>query len=272
MSPLVYRARDKRVCFVITMIESIPEDTTDTPSPTVVLDLALLTSSNTDSGRGGVHHVPSVASTDLASTVGSVIGPSREAFLKSLTFTKEQADEFGGWKIQLSEPKKLPFSRQYKIYIDSLDGIFRLSKIREGDSLKSINSKRCGPSMSADRALQAMENALADDGILYIATGNKEFGDDILVEATIIKPRPDMIYEEMGMVVWHWGFLCIKSIDDESIFKHTVLRPDDHIVSINGIECDRVGPAQFKLALDTLTKEITIVAKRRKQRFTGKFG
>ena len=72
--------------------------------------------------------------------------------------------------------------------------------------------------------------------------------------------------------VWHWGFLCIKSIDDESIFKHTVLRPDDHIVSINGIECDRVGPAQFKLALDTLTKEITIVAKRRKQRFTGKFG
>lgn len=65
--------------------------------------------------------------------------------------------------------------------------------------------------------------------------------------------------------------LCIKSIDKDSIFKHTVLKPTDHIISINGIVCDNVQADAFAHVVQELTNEITITVLRRKQRFSGMF-
>lgn len=41
--------------------------------------------------------------------------------------------------------------------------------------------------MNAERALQRMKEALAADQYLSVTSANKE-GDDILIEATILKP------------------------------------------------------------------------------------
>ena len=119
--------------------------------------------------------------------------------------------------------------------MESVNGCFAWSKIQEGDNLKTINSKKIGPSYNAERAVEYMNQCLENDGFLSVSTGDKE-GDDILVEATIIKPRSDMTYEDMGMVVWHWGYLCIKSIDKSSIWRKTVLKSTDHIIAVNDIE------------------------------------
>ena len=39
-------------------------------------------------------------------------------------------------------------------------------------------------------------------------------GKDIVVNVTVIKPRPDMTYEDLGLVVWNWPFLCVREVKD----------------------------------------------------------
>jgi hypothetical protein len=214
---------------------------------------------------------PSVATTALASAVGSVVGAPRDAFLKSITFLKDQPPESMGWGVRFADPITRR-SRRQKLHIDSVEGIFAVSRIQEGDYLKSINQKRCGPSLNAERALERMNQCLTNEGVLSVAVENKELGDDILVQATIIKPRPNMTYEELGMVVWVWGYLCIKSIDKQSIFKHSVLKSTDHIISINDILCDGMTPEQFADIIQALPIEVTLTVLRRKQRLSGMFG
>jgi hypothetical protein len=229
---------------------------------------------------------PSVAATELASAVGSVVGAPRDAFLKSITFLKDQElpetmnTSMGrSWGIKFANAND-PITgtlarsnkRQQKLYVDSVEGLFTLSQIQEGDYIKSINHKRCGPSLNAERALERMNQCLEQEGFLSVAVENKELGDDILVQATIIKPKPNMTYEDLGMVVWLWGFLCIKSIGKDSIFKHSVLKSTDHIISINDIVCEGLTPEQFADIIQALPLDVTITVLRRKQRLSGMFG
>ena len=65
--------------------------------------------------------------------------------------------------------------------------------------------------------------------------------------------------------------LCIKSIDKESIFKHSALKSRDHIVSINDIVCDDLSAEGFNHVVEQLPNEITVTVQRRKQRFSGMF-
>jgi hypothetical protein len=221
-------------------------------------------------GRSGP---PSVATTVLASAVGSVVGPHREAFLTSFTFYKDQPEMV--WDLKLIDDAPT-ISRRFlrrqksKVMVESIEGSFCLSQIKQGDNLMSINQKNIGPSLNAERALERMHNCLKEEGVLSVAVGNSE-GDDILVQATIIKPRPDMTCKQLGMVVWYWGYICIKSIEKESIFKHTVLKVTDHIVSINDISCEGVSPQGVAHIIRSLPLEVTITVFRRKERATGNF-
>lgn len=205
--------------------------------------------------------------TTVASEFGLSVGEHKDAFLKSITFLKDKPDM--DWGIRFADP--VAGRRKQKLSIESVEGSLALSPIEPGDILKSINQKRCGPSFNAERALEYMKQCLENEKMLSIAVENKN-GSDILVQATVIKPSPKMTYEQLGMVVWFWGYLCIKSIDKESIFKHTVLKSSDNIVAINDIPCNDVTPEQFAGIIAALPLEVTITVKRRKQRFTGRFG
>lgn len=179
--------------------DTFPTDGPTTPGPTVgdgfVLDMAMVT----NAARPGP---PSVATTELASAVGSVVGKSKDAFLKSVTFYEESGT--GSWGIKLNEGeeqvKGMAFGTRKKprLYVDSVAGIFSLSRIQQGDYLRSINGRKVGPSLNPERALERMASGLQNDGYITIETANKEIGDDILIQATIIKPDADMTYEDMG--------------------------------------------------------------------------
>jgi len=181
---------------------------------------------------------------ELASSVGSVMMAEKEAFLKSFTFLKKEGQDVSdinwGLTFQDKAQRTSRFSRldkKSKLYIDSVNdnGMFALSRIREGDYLKSINGRKVGPSLlSGEMVLQRLQQVLDQEGVVSVSTKNKEEeADDVLVHATIIKPRPEMNYEQLGMVVWYWGYLCIKEIKKDSIFRHTVLRETDNIIAIN---------------------------------------
>jgi len=73
------------------------------------------------------------------------------------------------------------------------------------------------------------------------------------------------------MVVWHWGYLCVKSIDKNSIFRKTVLKSTDHIVSINDIPCHKMKPETFVRIVNELPYDITLTVLRRKERWSGFF-
>ena len=161
----------------------------------------------------------SVATTQLASDVGSVVGRPADAFLRSITFFKDQPDM--EWGIQIADP--IVQSKNNKLMIQSVEGSVALSRIQPGDYLKAVNGKKIGPSYNAERAMDLMKDCLARDEVLSVEVGNKS-GKDTLVQATILKPDPNMTYDDLGMVVWYWGTLCIKSIDKNSIFKQTALK------------------------------------------------
>mmetsp|Transcript_2650 Transcript_2650/g.3739 ORF Transcript_2650/g.3739 Transcript_2650/m.3739 type:complete len:107 (-) Transcript_2650:169-489(-) len=103
-----------------------------------------------------------------------------------------------------------------------------------------------------------MHQCYEDDGYLSVATANKETEYEILIEVTIIKPRSDMTYAEIGMVVWRWGFLCINSIDKESIFAHTVLKERDQVIAVNGVELNDAKPEQYAELVNVLTFDMTL--------------
>ena len=218
---------------------------------------------------------PSIANTDLASSMGSVIMRLNDAFLKDITFFKTSQEL--EWSIELEQSENHPVKQgrsksKPRILISNLGGIISLSRIKNGDCLKSINGHKVGPSLNAELALRRMTQCMEKEGVLSISTANKEFGDDVLVQSTIIKPRPDMTYEEMGMVVWFWGVLCIHKIEKGSPFSFTVLKETDHILSINDIKCDKlIKPEQFAEIVNTLQFDLTITVLRRKQRWTGAF-
>jgi len=214
----------------------------------------------------------SIAPAELASMIGSVVGEPHNPYLKCITFLKDEPKPDMDWGMSFADPFRHNRQNKQKLYVENIEGIFTKSKIEPGDYLKSINGKKCGPSLNAERALERMHQCYENDGFLSVATANKETGDDILIEVTIIKPRPDMTSEELGIVVWRWGFLCIKSIDKECIFAHTVLRENDEVVAINGVELSDATPEQYAELVNVLTYDVTLTVLRRRQRFTGRFG
>eukprot|EP00566_Odontella_aurita_P000394 CAMPEP_0113569524 /NCGR_PEP_ID=MMETSP0015_2-20120614/24460_1 /TAXON_ID=2838 /ORGANISM="Odontella" /LENGTH=242 /DNA_ID=CAMNT_0000472201 /DNA_START=118 /DNA_END=843 /DNA_ORIENTATION=- /assembly_acc=CAM_ASM_000160 len=211
----------------------------------------------------------------LASEVGSVVGAPKDAFQRSVTFFKDLPRGLE-WDIRFADPPKSTGGysswrrrkreKQQLITVDSIGGVVALSRIQVGDVLKKINGKRIGPSYSAERAEEFMEKCLEEEGVLSITVGNDD-GDDVLVQATIIQPKSDMTYEDLGLMVWFWGVLCIKSIAKDSLFRHTVLKSNDRIISINDILCDELEPDQVAKILTELPEEITIIVKRRKERW-----
>ena len=220
----------------------------------------------------------SVASTALASDVGSRVH-NADAFLRSITFMQNETDEPVHWSLILKDPPppkagsrfRRNRRRDTRPIVESVGGVVAHSRLQPGDAVRSINGRKIGPSYNAERAMKLMYDCLEEEGYLSVQVGNDE-GSDVLVQATIIKPRPEMTYKQLGMVVWFWGTLCIKSIDPESVFHHTVLKETDLLYSINDILLDRVTADGFAHILDRLTNEVTIVVKRGKQRWSGKFG
>ena len=207
--------------------------------------------------------------TELATDVGSVVRAPKDAFLRSITFFKDRPGL--DWSVTLRDPPPTTKNKDRKLSIDTIGGCIGLSLIQPGDFVKKINGRRIGPSYNAERAMALMNERFNEDEFLSLAVGNDD-GDDVLVQATVLKPRSRMTYKEMGMTVWYWGVLCIKSISKNSVFAHTVLKPTDHILSINDIDCDRVSPEGFAHIINELPLEVTIVVRRGKQRWTGRFG
>lgn len=72
-----------------------------------------------------------------------------------------------------------------------------------------------------------------------------------------------------SVVVWYWGFLCIKSIKEDSIFEKTALKWTDQITAINDIDCQEMHPEQFAKAVKELPYDVTLTVLRRKQRWIG---
>mmetsp|Transcript_4970 Transcript_4970/g.7092 ORF Transcript_4970/g.7092 Transcript_4970/m.7092 type:complete len:277 (-) Transcript_4970:179-1009(-) len=249
--------------------------------PTFTLDRESL--SRIGNARRGPGPPPSVSATEIASSVGSVVGVPRHAFLKSFTFIKdEDQSEPMNWSIRFATDDSSPTtrrrsrsssSRKQKLYIESVEGIFALSRIQAGDYLKYINHERVGPSYNVERAIQKMHQCLEDDNFLSITTANKEQNaKDILVQVTILKPESTKNYEDLGLTVWVWGLLCVKSMEKGSIFYHSALKEGDQLVSVNDISCGGMTPRQFAHVMDAFPLEVTITVLRRKHRWTGKFG
>jgi len=231
-----------------------------------------MTFENIPRGPPGPPSVANTTATTLASEVGSVVGAPADAFSRSVTFFKKKGDNPGAerkdWNIVVVDPPPSTKKKNQKLIITSVEGTVALSKIQPGDVLKKVNGKRIGPSYNAERAMALMEERMEEDGFLSIAVGNEE-GDDVLVQATLIKPKPNMTAQDMRLVVWQWGILCIKEIKNDSLFSHTVLKATS---SINDIDCDRVTPEEFNHIVRELPDEVTIVVKRGRQRWSGRFG
>ncbi|KAG7337963.1 hypothetical protein IV203_032096 [Nitzschia inconspicua] len=234
-------------------------------------------------------HAPSVDTTYLASSVGSVVGPTRTAFLRSVTFSKDEPDDLrwditfsddlpeehnngGGRKMQKSF---LGLRRNKTVMVASISGHMRLSKIQVGDVVTKINHKTIGPSYNAERVsklLQQQQDPSNGNNIISIQTGN-ENGIDTIVQVTIIKPRPDMTAKELGLGVWWWRGLCVRYITPKTLAAMTALKGDDELESVNDIILeDNVTPEGFERIVKELPCEVTIVVKRGKQRWSGQFG
>lgn len=207
--------------------------------------------------------------TALASEAGTTVGAPRDAFLRSVTFNIDENTE---WGITLVDPPpKSKGSR--KPIIETMTGVIAESKLQIGDRIKSVNAKKIGFSYNASRAMKLIDESVKRDGWLCLEVGNAA-GEDILVQATLIKPRPDMTCREMGLTAWIWGPLCIHEIAKESLFASSVLKEADEILSVNDIDCwgTKVAPEAFHNIIDQLPREVTVIVKRGKQRWTGKFG
>ena len=189
-------------------------------------------------------------------TPSSVVDNSKDPHLRCITFGQGQE-----WGIELIDPPKK--SKVKGPIIQSVSGIIGQSKIQEGDVLKSVNGKKLGPSYDAASSLEFMHQRFQEDGVLSIAVGNK-YGNDKLIEVTIIKPKAKMTCEEMGLSVRDWCGLSIQKIRRDSIFHSTTLKENDRIQSINGIDIagTKVTPEGVVQILDDLSMEITIVVKR----------
>ena len=96
-------------------------------------------------------------------------------------------------------------------------------------------------------------------------------GQDIVINVTVIKPRPNMTYEELGLIVWNWPYLCVREIKEGSIFEHTAIKEMDQIEAINDIDCTKMREQAFARCASELPTEITITLIRRKHRYSGSY-
>mmetsp|Transcript_37274 Transcript_37274/g.69019 ORF Transcript_37274/g.69019 Transcript_37274/m.69019 type:complete len:156 (+) Transcript_37274:727-1194(+) len=96
-------------------------------------------------------------------------------------------------------------------------------------------------------------------------------GKDIIINVTVIKPRPDMTYDDLGLIVWNWPFLCVRRVIKGSIFRHTAVKEGDQIAAINDIDCSDMNEEKFARCASTLPTEISITLIRRKHRYTGSY-
>ena len=96
-------------------------------------------------------------------------------------------------------------------------------------------------------------------------------GQDTIINVTVIKPRPSMTYEELGLIVWNWPYLCVREVKSGSIFEHTAIQEMDQIAAINDIDCTKLREVGFKRCASELPTEITITLIRRKHRYTGSY-
>ena len=269
--------------------------------------------------RGGGNAVRSLATTQLATDVGSTIGPRKYPFLKSITFfdpkkyykkaqdeEKEEKDtdsisddddvtvdvnDLTHWDISLINPpinelkqrKKGIFgklskvsdsirkSNQPALIVENFDGLVEFSSLEAGDRLVSINKKKIKPEeYTAEQAMAYMRQCLDEEGVLFVTTENPN-GSDIILNVTVIKPKPQMTYEDLGLVVWNWPYLCVREIKEGSIFQHTALQETDQIAAINDIDCSRMKEKSFVRCVNELPTEITITLIRRKHRYTGSY-
>ena len=116
-----------------------------------------------------------------------------------------------------------------------------------------------------------MDECIEKEGVLNIVTENN-MGEDILLHITIIKPRRDMTYHELGLHVWNWPYLCVHQIHEGSIFEHMPIREMDQIRAINDIDCSKMREREFAtVVVEELGMELTITLVRRKHRYTGSF-
>mmetsp|Transcript_54647 Transcript_54647/g.132715 ORF Transcript_54647/g.132715 Transcript_54647/m.132715 type:complete len:335 (+) Transcript_54647:77-1081(+) len=249
----------------------------------------------------------SVDTTRIASSVGSIVRASREAFLRSVTFMKDQPDDLV-WDLVFQDP-----TNQYKsssgtilqsfsrggsddenigsnnggtdlsvrrkkrksdrlVKIASIGGHLSLSKLQVGEVVTKINSKKIGPSFNAQRCTDLLNKYLdTEDGIVAIQTGN-DGGIDTIVQVTVIKPDPKMTCKDLGLTVWFWRGLCIKGIERGSMFSYTALKMDDELERVNDIDVRNLQPEAFHRIIDELPYEVTIEVKRGKQRWSGMFG
>jgi hypothetical protein len=209
------------------------------------------------------------SATALASEVGSVVGDTKDAFLRSVTF---YIDEETDWGIEVVDPPPRKEGSRKPI-VKSMSGLISMSKIQLGDRIKSVNGKKIGFSYNAARTMKLIDESIENEKFLSLAVGN-DMGYDTLLQATMIKPRPEMTCKEMGLTVWLWGTLCIKGIEKDSFFEKSILKEADEIVSVNDISCwgTKVSPEGFHHVVDHLSRDVTIIVKRGKQRWTGKFG
>jgi len=164
---------------------------------------------------------------------------------------------------------KLNKSPRYLI-VDFM-GLMEYSHFQSGDHLLSINKQVIDPrEMTIEEARSYMNDCLTKDGVLNVVTENPN-GDDILINVTVIKPRRTMNYEDLGLIVWNWPYLCVRQINEGSIFEHTPVQETDQIVAINDFDCSKMRTRSFSTCVEELPTELTITLIRRKHRYTGSF-
>jgi len=153
------------------------------------------------------------------------------------------------------------------LIIDDFEGLIEYSCFSHGDFLVSINNKKIKPSeFTAEKATDYMHSRLQEEGVLHIVAENPS-GNDTIINVTIVRPRPNMSYHDLGLIVWNWPFLCVREIREGSIFQHTCIKEGDQISAINDIDCTKLRAKEFAKCVNELPgMEITISLVRRKHR------
>ena len=155
--------------------------------------------------------------------------------------------------------------------VQDFEGLLEYSSFQSGDSLLSINKLVMDPRVTtAQDARNFMNECVEKEGVLNIVTENPN-GDDILINVTVIKPRREMNYNELGLIVWNWPYLCVRQVNEGSIFEHTPIQEMDQIAAINDIDCSKMRTRAFAKCVSELPTELTITLIRRKHRYTGSF-
>ena len=163
----------------------------------------------------------SVATTQLASDVGSVMGKPKIAKLKSVTWYRNIDTATPLLQLTMQDTK---IRRKNKVALatvraapppcvgqnegseDSLT-----SMIVPGHVVKCIHNQPC-KGLSAEACTEMWNNPPPpqEDGSaskFASITVADPHGDEVWVKATIYKPRPDMTLDDLGMTVWYWGYV-----------------------------------------------------------------